>query len=211
MAVKKKAGKAKRKITPLRARKAKKAGKMRGIKKIKRAPLATPRKTSASAQKEKMNQVWKDVLLRDPRVRKWLVQAIGENAIHVIQEFEKEMSDEDIAKKSNIRASDVRVVLNKLHSHGLASYSRSRDKNSGWYSYVWKLDSQHALELAQEVEKLERGAAGSDNAQEIREYYYCPEEGVKVKFVFEVAAANNFRCANCGAMLKYLEPGKEAK
>lgn len=176
------------------------------MRKVKKAAVARPRnEKSRHMPKEKMNEVWANVLLRDSRVRKWLVQAIGENSIHVIQEFDKEMSDEDIAKKSNIRPSDVRVVLNRLHSYGLASYSRSRDKNSGWYSYVWRLDSQHAKELAEGMEKLEAGLGGPAAEGEQKEYYYCPDEGIRVRYLFEVAAANNFRCANCGAMLKFLE------
>lgn len=176
------------------------------IRKVKKVALAKPKKTkSVRAPAEKMNDVWVAKLLRDPRVRRWLVQAIGENSIHVIQEFDREMPDEEIAKKSNIRPSDVRVVLNRLHSYGLATYSRSRDKNSGWYSYVWRLDKAHAQELAEGMEKIDLGAGEQKGEVEIKEYYYCPDEGIRVRYLFEVAAANNFRCANCGAMLKFLE------
>lgn len=150
-----------------------------------------------------MNKIWVDVLLPDLRVRKWLVQVIGEHAIHVIREFDKELSDEDISKKTELRPSDVRVVLNRLHAHGLATYSRSRDKNSGWYSYNWKLEEQHAQQLAQGIVK-ETDVQVEQEPDE-REKYFCIVDGEKVIYAFEEAMQNNFKCPRSGQDLKYLE------
>jgi transcription initiation factor TFIIE subunit alpha len=150
-----------------------------------------------------MNAVWVDMLLKDPRVRKWLVQAIGEHSIRIIREFDHELSDEDIAKKADLRASDARVVLNRLHAHGLASYSRSRDKNSGWYSYIWHLDEKHANQLAQGmIGEEELAPAARESGQEL---YYCEVDGRKVIYTFEQAVECNFKCPQSGQPLKYLE------
>jgi len=152
--------------------------------------------------KKGMNKIWVDVLLPDPRVRKWLVQAIGENSIHVIREFDRELSDEDISKKTELRASDVRVVLNRLHANSLASYSRSRDKTSGWYSYNWRLDEQHAHQLANGLmsEEKELKVTGGEG-----ERYYCIIDGEKVIYTFEEAMQNDFKCPKSGQPLKFLE------
>ena len=71
--------------------------------------------------------------------RQQLIEMGGENTIDIIREFDRDMSDEELARKTGIKASDVRVVLNRLHNHGLFSYTRVRDKDSGWYSYIWKM------------------------------------------------------------------------
>ncbi|MDE1798356.1 MAG: hypothetical protein KGH63_03040, partial [Candidatus Micrarchaeota archaeon] len=99
-----------------------------------RQAVSIKKAAAPKAPRSAMNRVWKTQLLTNPDTRKLLIAAAGEHSLHVIQEFTSQMSDEEIAKKTKIRSSDVRVVLNKLHSYGLASYTRSRDKNSGWYS-----------------------------------------------------------------------------
>ncbi|MFA5107925.1 MAG: hypothetical protein WC492_00105 [Candidatus Micrarchaeia archaeon] len=178
------------------------------IKIVKKAKISKKTvKPSGKKTKEKMNQIWEDLLLKDPRIRKWLVQMIGEHSIHVIKEFSHELSDEDIAKKSDLRASDVRVVLNRLHSHGLANYSRNRDKNSGWYSYMWRLDNAHAQELYEAVQKMSQEREES-LLREGMEYYFCPDEGKNALISFDVASEKGFRCANCGKMLEYFEKKK---
>lgn len=79
--------------------------------------------------------------------RQQLIDMGGENTIAIIREFDKDMSDEELARKTGIKASDVRVVLNRLHSFGLFSYIRVRDKDSGWYSYIWKMSEGKLREV----------------------------------------------------------------
>jgi hypothetical protein len=57
------------------------------------------------------------------------------------------MSDEELAKKIGVKTSDVRIVLNRLHTCGLFSYTRIRDKDSGWYSYIWKMSEEKLREF----------------------------------------------------------------
>ncbi|MCX8194554.1 MAG: hypothetical protein N3G22_00375 [Candidatus Micrarchaeota archaeon] len=94
------------------------------------------------------------------KTRQWLIEMGGENTIAIIKEFDMDMSDEEIAKKTGIRASDVRVVLNRLHGCGLFSYTRVRDRDSGWYSYIWKLNEEKLRQVVEGentimVEKVE--------------------------------------------------------
>ncbi len=171
-----------------------------------RPPVAATKKTGA--HKEAMNKVWRAQLMGDAKVRRWLVRNVGEHAIHVIQEFTSELSDEEIARKADVRSSDVRVVLNKLHSFGLASYYRSRDKNSGWYSYVWRLNNERALELMKSVEN--EPAAPSPEATTVgapdgAEAYCCAQCGPGRSIPFDEASAQMFRCAQCGSSLSYVE------
>jgi transcription initiation factor TFIIE subunit alpha len=99
-------------------------------------------------------------ILSSAKIRQKLIEMGGENTIDVIREFDKDMSDEELAKKIGVRASDVRIVLNRLHSCGLFAYTRLKDKNSGWYTYIWKLNEEKLQEFSEEFsedtqEKLE--------------------------------------------------------
>lgn len=158
--------------------------------------------------KHHMNWVWRGQLLTNADVRRTLIEAAGEHAIHVIQEFTVEMSDEDIAKKIKIRASDVRVVLNKLHSFGLASYSRSRDKNSGWYSYVWRLNNERIPQLLEQMKRkgsLEQTRVLPASDAGGNEEYVCKNCGPAQRLPFEEASALLFKCQHCGANLDFFE------
>lgn len=191
------------------------AGKIRfsGAKKISaRMPKKASTVRKAPAQhaapklpksKIRMNALWCEQLLGNPTIRNWLIKSVGEHSIHVIQEFSQEMSDEEIARRAEIRSSDVRVVLNKLHSYGLASYSRSRDKNSGWYSYVWKLNCEKAGAMMAEVSgrQGEKEQCAPDDGSE---HYACKNcAGTQVGF--EEATDLMFRCRQCGSSLDYCE------
>jgi len=91
------------------------------------------------------------MVLSSAEARQKLIEMGGENTIDIIREFDKDMSDEELARKTGVKASDVRVVLNRLHNHGLFSYTRVRDRDSGWYSYIWKMSEGRLKELSDEL------------------------------------------------------------
>ncbi len=151
---------------------------------------------------------WKSQMLADPEVRQMLINLAGEHTLHVISDFDTQMSDEEIAKKTKLRTSDVRVVLNKLHSCGLVSYSRSRDKNSGWYSYVWKMNNERARGI---IERMKgNGGAQAPMAPEGDggENYGCPNcaDGC---VPFDKASEAMFRCGQCGTSLEFVNGQKK--
>ncbi len=156
-----------------------------------------------------MNHIWRSKLLVDADVRRWLIRSVGENAIHIIQEFGTPMSDEQIAQKTGVRASDVRVVLNRLHSHGLAVYMRNRDKNSGWYSYVWRLTDEHIASLVEQIKAGEGEKAVVVEESGDGEFYQCGACGVGKRFGFEQASNLQFKCDQCGQDLSFIEPLKK--
>ena len=99
----------------------------------------TPSKTDVTVRKSTYSKMVRLSVLTSAAARQQLIEMGGENTIDIIREFDKDMSDEELAKKTGIKASDVRVVLNRLHNYGFFSYTRVRDRDSGWYSYIWKM------------------------------------------------------------------------
>ena len=145
-------------------------------------------------------------LLTSADVRQKLISMGGENTINVIREFDKDMSDEDLSRKTGIKASDVRVVLNRLHNYGLFSYTRTRDKDSGWYSYIWKMSMERLTEYfggEVEAEKGERTVDGGEDK------YRCAACSPEKLVDFEDAVDLKFRCDACGSPLEFFENKKK--
>ncbi len=147
--------------------------------------------------------------LKDAKVREILINTAGENTIAVLRELTKTGEDEKIAEKLNVRVSDVRSVLNKLHSEGLVFYERTRDENSGWYYYNWIVN----------LEKMEKWIEEKLNFNKKRYYelisggekYFCPNCGVETLYSFEDAMDLGFKCPSCNNSLDLLDEEKAKK
>jgi len=137
-------------------------------------------------------------VLADAAARQRLIEMGGENTIDVIREFDRDMSDDELAKKTGIKPSEVRVVLNRLHNRGVFAYTRVRDRDSGWYSYIWKMDEGRLKDVGgAEVEE--------EAAQAIcREGYHCPQCGGARIVEFEDAVDMQFKCG-CGNSLEFVD------
>ena len=67
-----------------------------------------------------------------------LAESMGKDHVTVIQKLSKPKHDEEIAAELNLKATVVRTLLNDLHSKNLVEYARSKNKKTGWYTYLWK-------------------------------------------------------------------------
>ncbi|MEM4554299.1 MAG: hypothetical protein QXT25_00420 [Candidatus Anstonellaceae archaeon] len=143
------------------------------------------------------------VVLASAQARQRLIEMGGENTIDVIREFDKDMTDEELAKKISVKASDVRVVLNRLHTYGLFTYTRVKDKDSGWYTYVWRMCEDKLKEFAAPPQSEGEAAQNFEG-----EFYYCPDCGPKKFFGFEEAMELEFKCRSCGKDMVFFEQKK---
>lgn len=149
------------------------------------------------------------VKLADEHVRNLILEIAGEKALAVASALEEPLSDEDLASSCKIKVSEVRAVLNKLHSYGLTSYERTRDKESGWYSYIWRL----SFGDLNKVLERKKGVAVVGGGEESFDFYTCSacKKGEGVMIPFEVAFENRFKCLDCGAPLIFVEKAKEIR
>jgi len=159
------------------------------------------------AKKKKIKKVTAD-LLANAHLRQLLINAAGENALAVIREFSEEMSDDELARKCRVKLSEVRTVLNKLHSFGLVGYTRIRDKDSGWYHYLWKVNEGREKELV-EYERLMEEEGEKASIFEDKELYVCKSCGEKDIYPFEVAIEYKFKCPSCKRNLEHFERGRK--
>ena len=146
-------------------------------------------------------------ILSRPFIRQLLVDLGGENAIAIIRNFNRSSSDEDIANKLEIKISDVRAALNKLHSEGLVMYNRYKDSETGWYSYSWYLNKEKMEKWAEEHTK--RLEDESQNSNE--ELYVCPFCGITTIVSFHNAFEKSFKCDICSKNLEFLDEDRMQK
>ena len=146
-------------------------------------------------------------------VKVFLEQMGGENAPQLVEIYEKTktpIKDEEIAEKMNLKVTDVRTILNRLHYRGIANYQKKRNKKTGWYSYTWTIDRKRLLELIiekqkEEIEKLEE----KKQNEEIYSYFSCKKNCHE--FPFEIAAEYQFRCPECGRELDCIDNKKRSR
>lgn len=140
--------------------------------------------------------------LKDRSVRKFVKEIAGEEGIDIIDAMgNDELTDEDITERVEFELNTTRRALYDLYEARLATYDRSRNEETGWITYTWRLTLDN-LEEAVKGQKREI----LDNLKERLEYeknnefYGCPEE--HGKWLFEDAMDLGFRCPECGDQLE---------
>jgi len=182
------------------------------IKKSQKKPKSAPAaKKTMPAKKPNMDIVVRRsnyskaaraAVLANAAARQKLIEMGGENTIDVIRKFDCDMSDEDLAKKTGIRPSEVRVVLNRLHNKGVFAYTRVRDRDSGWYSYIWRMNEGRLREVG-----CSDGGQGEATIISGKEGYCCQQCNPGKIVEFEDAVEVQFRCS-CGGSLEFVAAGK---
>jgi transcription initiation factor TFIIE subunit alpha len=125
-----------------------------------------------------------------------------ENSFSIIKcMLDGKTTDEEIAEDTEIRLNIVRRVLYKLYDAGIASYKRSKDPETQWYTYNWKFEEKKVFEILDEkYEKISRELNESLEYEEGNMFFIC--ENNDHRYNFEEASENNFTC-ECGATLIY--------
>jgi transcription factor E len=167
--------------------------KKKSLKIVSKKTVITPEQ---KAELEKLHQI-----LSDSFVRQMLIEIGGENALVIVRNFYGNHSDEELSKRLELRISDVRATLNKLHNEGLVKYARTKDSETGWYSYAWTLNRNRIVEWVAQYSQKANGMNGDDGI----DYYFCPSCGLSSIIEFEEAHDNEFKCGKCTKSLEFVE------
>lgn len=118
--------------------------------------------------------------------------------------IEGEFTDEQLSQELGVEINDVRRVLFALYEIGLASYRRTRDDETGWMEYHWKINYDREFEiLKKELEKTREKLQAKLELEDGSVYYICPNGCVKVSY--EDAMDYGFACPKCSEYLEYLD------
>ncbi len=133
-----------------------------------------------------------------------------EEAIHIMEILKdsNEITDDEIANKTGIRLNSVRKILYRLYDHSLVSLRRSRDQNTGWFIFHWKLqpDQLEGFIMNQKrhvLQKLDARLSYEKN----HDFYFCGTPGCK-RIPFEEAMELIFRCPTCDKPMMHFDNGK---
>jgi len=87
------------------------------------------------------------VNLDDPVIQGLLFNLVGEDGMDVVLNMpDGEITDDGVAEITNVPLNIVRRTLYILFENRLATYRRERNKDSGWLTYLWKIDLKDMAE-----------------------------------------------------------------
>ncbi len=143
--------------------------------------------------------------INDPVIKGYLINLVGEEGLKVVQNMpEGEVTDEKIAQVTGVLLNIVRRTLFILYENRLASYRRERDTDSGWLTYLWKLELANLnRQLDIETRKLLKNLKMKLEFEQDKVFYICDKHDGR--YLFEMAAEMEFKCPLCGEELKYQE------
>ncbi|MFH1402972.1 MAG: hypothetical protein ABIH11_01725 [Candidatus Altiarchaeota archaeon] len=136
-----------------------------------------------------MSSKWKSNIVQDI-----LVESLSEDHFNVLKRLDKPKYDEDVAAELDLKATIVRTILNELHQNSLVEYQRTKNKRTGWYTYLWnrredKIDSFISSYLSKRIDEL--NSALKDETGSIT--FQCECERVP----YEIAMEASFICRKC--------------
>jgi transcription initiation factor TFIIE subunit alpha len=141
----------------------------------------------------------------DERLKK-VAALFGEEAVTVVEILEKvdETTDFQIADQTEIRLKLVRKILYRLYDHSLVALRRSRDKETGWFIFHWRLqpDQLEGFIFNQKrrvLKKLETRL----RYEKSHEFYSCQTQGCR-PLPFEQAFERLFKCPACNKLMVHV-------
>jgi len=143
--------------------------------------------------------------LDDETLRK--VSALfGEDAVRVVEVLKgvDEIIDIEIADKTQIRLNMVRKALYRLYDHSLVALRQSRDKETGWFIFNWRLqpDQLEGFILNQKRRVLEKLKTRLEY-EKSHTFYTCQTPGCK-RFSFAEAFELLFKCPVCNKPMMHI-------
>jgi len=136
--------------------------------------------------------------LEDSVLQGLLLNLVGEEGIKVITNMpEGEVTDEEVSQVTDVALNVVRRTLYILFENRLAFYRRERNKDSGWLTYLWKLDLSGINNLLDDqLVKLIKNLKTKLAFEDSNMFYICNNNCGR--FVFDVVSETEFLCPICG-------------
>jgi transcription initiation factor TFIIE subunit alpha len=120
--------------------------------------------------------------------------------IKVCERKRKAFTDEEVSKKMDLKVTEVRALLNKLHFRGIATYQKSRNQKTGWYNYTWEINKPRLANLIINEQKEQLDKLSEKKVLE-EDYNLFDCNNCNERLPFEVAMEYNFLCPSCGGCM----------
>ncbi len=113
-----------------------------------------------------------------------------------------ELSELEIAEKTDMRMNVVRRALNLLAEKSFVTYRRVRlEDEKNRTIFLWRINYEGIPSIVRTRKKivLDKLKAVLES-QESSDFYQCPNDGIR--YNFETAIEYDFTCPRCGAVLE---------
>ncbi len=136
-------------------------------------------------------------------VREFLRKLVGDEGLKILEAVpEGEVTDEELAKRTDVKLTEVRKVLYTLYDCRIAEYRTEKDDESGWITYWWRIDFGRVKHLImQDIERKLKELQARIERERSGMFYQCKCQRIS----FEEAAAMNFWCDECNMPLEYVD------
>ena len=124
-------------------------------------------------------------MIEDPLVKTLLTNIVEDESNLPIVEalIDGVETDEEIANKTGIKLNIVRKILYKLYDMGLASYKRSKDPETQWFTYSWKFEKDEVINRIQkDSEQYLKMLNDELEREENNMFFICPQGHVRLDF-----------------------------
>ena len=138
-----------------------------------------------------------------------ILTIIGEDVIPLTKIlYNKEnVSEFKLAEMLNVTVNQIRNMLYRMYEQNLVVYMRKKDKKKGWYIYYWSLNQKgikNAI-LKTKLKQLDEFKVRINREQE-SQFFVCPNGCMR--FPIETAMEYDFKCQECGSLMKELDNKK---
>lgn len=137
-------------------------------------------------------------------------EVAGKDAVKLLNLMKERenISEFELAEDLKLNVNQVRNLLYKLNSFNLVYSSRKKDREKGWYIYYWTFNFRHARDVLTARKKLRLNILQEELDKESKKgFYVCPNNDVRMDL--EEALEHNFKCPECGALLKQEDSSKK--
>ena len=148
------------------------------------------------------------------KIPKVIINAItdelgGNEALSIIEKLKSgDATDEELANSVKLKLNLVRKILYKLYDYKIASYRRTRDKQTGWYVYYWKVHPERAPRVITNKRKEELKTLEDELVRELENVFYVCTGSEKTRYTFDDATEIAFVCENCNSPLTAFDNAK---
>ena len=143
-------------------------------------------------------------MIDDPLVKQLLTNVVEtEDNLPIVEALSDGIeTDEEIANKTGIKLNIVRKILYKLYDMGLASYKRSKDPETQWFTYSWKFEKDEVINrIIKDSENYLAMLNEELDSEENNMFFVCPQGHVRLNF--DDASDYEFLCPACGEELEF--------
>ena len=140
------------------------------------------------------------------RLKDLVFSLAGDLGIKIIEILlsREELSDDELSQIIGIRVNDVRRILYRLYEYGILMYRRTRDPETNWFVYYWRLNPAGFLDsLRRRHNRLLKLLKERLAYEENNMFYICKNKCVIL--TFDEAIESSFKCPVCGGPLEFYD------